>query len=308
MRAEQDDGDGRVIIGGRRIYILPTRYGLMYATLLLLMLLGSLNYDNQPAYLLTFILVGLGLNAMYQTWRNLRGIRLHMLHAEPVFCGHDMTLRLRLDSVDARPRYAIQMQLADSACVDDLPDNSESIVMTLQAASRQRGWYSVPRITLSTRYPLGLFTAWCYAAPKTRILVYPAPADQNMLVRHTLQDGEELASAEHGSDDFVGLREYRPGDPPRHIDWKSYARERGLMSKQFSSPQGTPILIDWHALHSKDVEWKISLLTRAVLDADQAGRRYALQLPGQFIEAASGAAHRHACLQALACFEPDTHA
>ena len=57
-RVEQVTASGRAEIGAQRIYILPTRYGMIYATLVFLMLLGAVNYGNNPAHLLTFLLAG----------------------------------------------------------------------------------------------------------------------------------------------------------------------------------------------------------------------------------------------------------
>lgn len=302
MRAERGNASGQVLVGGRRIYILPTRYGLMFAVLVGLMLIGALNYDNQPAYLLTFTLVGLGANAMYQTWRNLRGVRVEALHCQPAFCGHPLALRFRLHSVDGAPRFAIQLQLDGQLAIDDLPADGEQRIFGLSVDTHQRGIYRVERLVVSTRYPLGLFNAWCYVAPGGEALVYPNPGDgvaAQRVAQYSLEGEREGGS---GSDDFAGLRDYRPGDAPRHIDWKSLARERGLMTKQFSSQQGASVLLDWSALASRDVEWKLSQLTRAVLDAEQAGLRYALRLPGTLLPSAGGNAHLHACLRALACY------
>ena len=41
-----------IVLGRRRIYILPTRQGLGFAVLLVAMLLGSANYDNGLGYVL----------------------------------------------------------------------------------------------------------------------------------------------------------------------------------------------------------------------------------------------------------------
>ena len=40
----------------RRIYVLPTRFGLAYSCVLVVMLLGALNYNNNPAMLLTCLI------------------------------------------------------------------------------------------------------------------------------------------------------------------------------------------------------------------------------------------------------------
>ena len=45
----------------RRVYVLPTRFGLFYAALVFTMALGALNYNNNPALLLALLLLGLAL-------------------------------------------------------------------------------------------------------------------------------------------------------------------------------------------------------------------------------------------------------
>src|SRR4051812_42155337 len=73
--ARRRQGEDRlpVQIATRRIYILPTRAGLAFAALLLLMLLAGLNYGNSIALLITFLLAGFGLIAMHLCHRNLAG-------------------------------------------------------------------------------------------------------------------------------------------------------------------------------------------------------------------------------------------
>lgn len=307
MRSDSGDAQGRVRLSGRRIYILPTRYGVILAVLLLLMLIGAVNYNNQPAYLLTFILVGLAANAMYQTWRNLAGIQLECLPGEPVFAGQPLTLQLRLFSNDSRAHYAIQLLLGTAVAIDDMPTQHTGQLLTLTLDSHCRGPYRIDRLVVSTRYPFGLFNAWAYASPTCHTLVYPKPGDIGIAPSAVAVEGTGTQHAPDGNDDFVGLRDYRVGDSPQHIDWKRLAAERGVYTRQFANEVGTPVLLDWAGLGSLDVEWKLSQLTRAVLDAERAGLRYALALPGQQIAADQGETHLHACLRALACYtETDT--
>ena len=59
--------------------------------------------------------------------------------------------------------------------------------------------------------------------------------------------------------------------------------------------------LDWHALAGVDYELRVSRLARWIDEAERDGRRYRLLLPGQPpLGPAQGAAHRHACLRALA--------
>ena len=57
----------------------------------------------------------------------------------------------------------------------DLAAESEC-ELVLQCPSRRRGWCQAGRITIETRYPLGLFRAWSYWQPAMSALVYPRPA------------------------------------------------------------------------------------------------------------------------------------
>jgi uncharacterized protein (DUF58 family) len=61
------------------------------------------------------------------------------------------------------------------------------------------------------------------------------------------------------------------------------------------------MLLDWRSLPAAmDVEARLSRLTRWVLQAEQAGQRFGLMLPGLEIEPDAGPAHRARCLEALA--------
>ena len=71
----------------RRVYILPTAVGLVYALMAFTMLLGSMNYNNNLSFVLTFLLTGLGFVSMHQCQRNLVGLELGFAGVDPVFAG-----------------------------------------------------------------------------------------------------------------------------------------------------------------------------------------------------------------------------
>src|SRR3569623_543661 len=62
---------GPVDVSRRRVYIVPTRFGYLFAVMLLVMLLGAMNYSNSMAFALTFLLSSMGLIAMHHTHGNL---------------------------------------------------------------------------------------------------------------------------------------------------------------------------------------------------------------------------------------------
>src|SRR3546814_17338047 len=67
---------GPIAIPRNRVYIVPTRFGYVFALMLLVMLLGAMNYSNSMAFMLTFLLEGLGLTCMQHTHANLHNLQL----------------------------------------------------------------------------------------------------------------------------------------------------------------------------------------------------------------------------------------
>jgi uncharacterized protein (DUF58 family) len=300
IRIEQPDADGAIEIGARRIYILPTRYGFIYGTLLFLMLLGAVNYGNNPAHLLTFLLAGLGSNAIYLTWRNLRGLVLRCRGAVPVFAGQPSRFVVELDAGEReRPAIQIGFEGSDPQLVD-LPVDRQ-LTATLTITDLPRGLHPPGRLVVSTVYPLGLFRAWCYIDTATELLVYPRPGASWQPPGDT---GARLDGGYHGSgnDDFAGLRGYQAGDPPSQMDWKSYARERGLNTRQFSGQAAAPLWLDWGDAPGTTEEHRLSALTRAVLEAEASDRVYGLRTPTLSISPGRGVIQRHQCLRHLAIY------
>ena len=77
-----------------RVYILPTGVGLVYGLMTFAMLMGSMNYNNNLSFVLSFILASLGLVSMHQCQRNLVGLELSFAGVEPVFAGQSARFRV----------------------------------------------------------------------------------------------------------------------------------------------------------------------------------------------------------------------
>lgn len=300
LRRQRLTSGSSVRIGRRYIYILPTRYGWIFGLLLALMLLASLNYDNNPAYLLTFLLIGVGSNGIFFTWRNLHGLVLRARPPRPVFAGEQAQLMLSVEG-EGRERPALEFSLARSGLLVDTGRGPRQILLEISTA--HRGWLDPGTLVLATRYPLGLFRAWSIIEMGEPILVYPRPSEAADLPSSLLQDLEHSSRNQEGGDELYGLREFRTGDTLSHTDWKSLARGRGLMTKQFSDPKREhPCFIDWRMFEPWDTETRLSMMARLVIDAHEGQQLYGLSLPGRVISPARGVRHYHRCLEALALF------
>ena len=291
----------------RNVYILPTRAGLLYGAALVTMLLASINYALSLGFMLTFLLGAIALVAMLHTFRNLSSLVLRPGRCDPVFTGQPAELNLLAINPGTTPRLALVFEVPGAARRESVDLGvSESRTVRLAVPSSKRGWMQVPRLTIETEYPLGLWRAWTWWQPAIRVLVYPAPeSPAPALPDATGIEGEGGGSAA-SDEDLAGIRPYRFGDSPRRIAWRSMAgtASDALLSKHFEGNARLELRLSWQALPlALDTEARVSRLTRWVLDAHQAQARWSLELPGVLIEADGGLAHRDRCLEALATLE-----
>ena len=286
----------------RRIYVLPTRFGLFYGVLLLVMVAGALNYNNNPGLLLGLLLVGAGLASLVAAQLQLSDLSVVAIEAPPVPAGAALQVRMHALAEPGRVRRGLRVGPDDGAPVEHAVLNLEDGrgQATLAFPTEQRGWFDLPRLSVATTRPLGLARAWALVWPEQPLLVYPAPEDAGPPLPEG--HGEQAQSRLHPSgDDVHHLRSYRTGDARRAIAWKHSARRDSLLVREYEQPLGTDIVLDWHALTGLGTEARISRLARWVDEAERDGRRYRMVLPGQpDLGPDHGAGHRHACLRALA--------
>jgi uncharacterized protein (DUF58 family) len=295
---------GPVTLGQRRVYILPTGGGLMYGVTILLMLIGSINYNLSLGYVLVFLLAGNGMVSMLHTWRNLARISLRPGKAAPVFAGELARFRIQVENPGSLRRTSLAVQLSGQQPeYFDVATGAPTEVEAKMPAA-MRGVLHPGRFRIFTTYPLGLFYAWAIVELDMHCLVYPKPEAGNVPLPPAQAVTGEGSATGAGEDDFAGLRTFHPGDSPRRIAWKAFARNEVFLSKQFSGSAAAQLWLDYGDIpDAYGLEAKLSRLARWVIESEAAGLKYGLRLPGGEYDPDSGALHRDHCLKALALFK-----
>ncbi|MES1195586.1 MAG: DUF58 domain-containing protein, partial [Steroidobacter sp.] len=289
-------------ITNRRIYILPTRLGLMYAAIVFAMALGGMNYGNNLALMLAFMLTAMGFVAMHHCHRNLAGLRVHSIANEPVFAGQLAHLQLAVENDSSQMRFAIMAEANEQAGAPIKVDAHNSAQLSLPQLTSKRGWLKVERLSLSTRYPFGLFRAWTVLHLDLGCLVYPKPSDQRSTPPPASVDIRTASNQRRGEDEYSSLREFHAGDSPHRIAWKAYARSEELLVKQYAGATATAYVLDWDKLAGLDIETRLSQLCRWIVDAHQQGIAYGIKMPGLQSNPQLGEVYRQQCLKTLALF------
>lgn len=297
-----------LLLTQRNVYILPTRPGWMLALTLLVMLVGSINYQLNLGYLLTFLLAGSAVVGMHVSHGTLRGITLHLVPPTPCFAGTAAQLHITLSSAQARTRYGIGLAVnghSDWVYVDVPPLGSATT--TVGWVPPARGRHALPTLSAETRFPLGTFRVWTVWRPAATVLVYPTPeGSPPPLPPGVPKAGKAAASPAAPTGEFDGVRAYRRGDPLKAVVWKRVAQavasgSGDLVSRDNASAQHSHELwLDWQHTGTADTELRASRLTAWLLQAERLGQSYGLRVPGREFPPDQGGNHRLLCLEALA--------
>lgn len=285
----------------KRIFILPTGYGLFFLLIAALLFLGGINYENNLIMALSFLMVSLFMVAILHTFRNLAGLLVRAGRMLPGHAGAEGALELVLHADDRHPHLSLWLHWpqAPREHVSVLPGEEKSV--WLQLALPRRGYVRPGRLVIESRYPLGLVRAWSQLDMAHPCLAWPraVPSEQRPATggeADAAQRTRQLA----GSDEFHGLRRYQSGDPPRLVDWKAYARGRGLHSKEFVDPAEGWLWLDWHTMPGVDAETRLSRLAWWVLRLAESNQRYGLILPGGTLPPGQGPEQQRQALDMLA--------
>ena len=287
----------------QRIYILPTRAGVAFFVVLLVILFGAINYENSLAFMLSFLLGAIGFLGMMHTHQNLNHLGLSVLPAAPVFAGQTASFPLLLSAPASSRHLNIQFRSGDGEVTRASVTGGVEARAQVSLPAHRRGRLHLPRVRVYTEFPLGLFHAWSWVELQSQCLVYPQPDARAARFQYGGRQSGNLSSMQAGNDDFAGIRDYHKGDSPMHLAWKAIARTGELQTKQFHAEAGNEIWLSWYRLpDSMDTEQRLSVLCRWILEADRQGLRYGLEIPGYKSVADSGLQHRHRCLKQLALF------
>ena len=288
-----------------RIYILPTREGIIYALLILILLAAAINFNNSLIFFFTFLMAGMGIISMHMTQNNLLHLQFSIAHVTPVFCDQILNLPLIIQSAKkdlSSSHYSIAIELEhNNLLFTDVFEHDKS-TLQLNSPTTKRGQFILPNLTISSRYPLGLFRAWANIKLQCNAIVYPQQSINKTYQPLSGTESEGQSPKGRGFDDFSGFRSYQSGDSLKHIHWKAYAREQGLLCKTFSGSNNHEYWLNYDELIG-DIESRLSQLCYLVVQAEQSGDRYGLILANQTIHISSGSTHQHQCLKTLALFQ-----
>ena len=289
-----------------KIRLRPNKIGFGFIALSIAMLLAAINYGNNLVFFISFLLLALMGNSAWQTRRHLKSCQIQPLSPPPRFDGEVGAWPIQIESSLTNPSIHAQAGEAEPLTLNLTAGRTELVELALHPMPRGR--YATPDVVLSTRYPIGLWTAetrwaslpyWQWVYPKP---VGEAPLPTNVLPAHAENADVSLQS---GDDQFDHLRTYVPGDALSRIAFKHYARSGQLVTQHWQSSEAIhdEIILDYGQLTGR-TEVRLQQLARWILTLAADQRPFTLKLPGEADRQGADSTHVTRCLETLTLFSP----
>jgi len=301
----------------RRLYILPTRAGLAWALLLLVMLLAGLNYNNSIGLILSFLLAGIALVIMFDCHRTLHGLAIVAAEADDAFAGAAGELRVGIANGSRLPRRGLTLvPAADTSAWGRIRPGTAAApgsapldlavqqtgVLHCRFAARRRGRQAIDALVLSSTQPGGLYRCWTWLHLPLQAIVYPAPQGPEPLPAPHGHRSLAGAAAAGGDEEWAALRPFQPGDSSRAVAWKLFARGAPLLVARYEAVRGSEHQFDLATTPGRDLEARLCQLAAWIVAAEHRGEGYALRIDDVYVPPGLGPAHRQRCLRALALY------
>jgi uncharacterized protein (DUF58 family) len=141
---------------------------------------------------------------------------------------------------------------------------------------KKRGYDSLPRLILQSSYPSDLFRAWKVFKKNENVLVYPARIGQKDFPQNSTQIENSLGLIRE-------IRDYKPGDSPKRIHWRSLAKNKQLRTLVYEGEEGKKCHFDWSEVKHLPTEQALSQMALWVSLAEKQNYNWTLELPKKTI-------------------------
>lgn len=270
---------------------------------------AAVNTGNNLLYLLLGAMLGFIGVSGWLSERAVRGLSVSRKVPRGVTVGRPVRIEYRVTNHKGwLPSYAVDLSeegLPRRAFVPFLPAGSSTVARSLHHFTR-RGVYPLHALTLGTGFPFGLFRKERDLSVPGELVIWPRTDRSVREVEpaggRRARRGAALTASPGGRGEYRGLREYRPGDDPRDIHWRTTARLSAPVVREYErdAAEDLEICLDLRGEPGGRAEAAVEIAAALAARALRTGRRFGLTAHGVEIPPDSGAGHLERVLDALA--------
>ncbi|WP_230661323.1 DUF58 domain-containing protein [Psychrobacter sp. I-STPA10] len=314
----------------RNVYIFFSREGMLYALLLVITFILGVNYANNLVLGLCFYLASIWVISLHLTFAHVSGLKINLRDIQMAAVGEPIWVTIEIENDKSKPSRQVQLHFDYKNEIHNkiTPDNAnkqqqlaqlglehthtlasvqEKVLVRLPLIADKRGRLQLPRLIVSSVYPLGIMRAWSYVYFARPAWVAPKPIEfdwQHANVDTSEEDSDWSVHSRKGQNDFDTLEEYVAGESLARVSWAHVARGQGMLTKQFADTVGKELVLDYANMPASDHETKLSMLAYAVKKLGETQEPFMLRLPNEKLTSdlviGQGDAYMQACLLRLA--------
>lgn len=290
----------------------PTRDGWWCLAAAIGLGFAAMNTGNNLLYLLVSMLLGLIIVSGMLSEQSIRGLRFVPVLPEEAEANRPALLGVRVVNTKRwRASYSIVLEVLDetggrrAAHLARLDPGAAQLV-TWEVTYARRGRHPFPRLRLMTRFPFGLFVKAGQLALDGDVVVFPAMRPVDPTVLRELALGSGVSRRRGRGSDLYNLREYRAGDDPRLIHWRSSAKVAELMVRELEADTAREVRIVLVGDGAERDRLEVGLSDAASIASHllRAGGAVELVAPAAAVPLGRGRRHRRTVLTALALYDP----
>jgi len=280
---------------------------------------AALNTGNNLLYLLLGSMLGFITVSSWLSEQAIRALRVERRGPRSVTVGHDLRLTYEVENLKPHlPSLAVEISesgLPEPAFLAHVPAGGRARARSINSFVR-RGIYPLGTVTLSTGFPFGLFRKERDLELPGEVVVWPRTdrpvREPTPGAGRVPRVGSSSQAASGSRGEYRSLRRYRIGDDARDIHWKSSARLREPVLREYERDGAETrwICLDVRGEPGEAAEVAIEVAASLAARAVGQHRPFALVVGEHVLEPGDGSGHLDRALDILARvdFSPDAPA
>jgi len=270
--------------------------------------LAAINTGNNLLHLLLGAMLGLLLLSGWLSERVIRNVTVERRFPHALSAGREARLTYRVRNHKSRlPSFSLEITdrgLPIGAFVPRLPAG-EMVEVSASTVLERRGVVRLSAVSISTTFPFGLFRKAGDLPLPGELVVWPR-TDRSIRVPtiggRIPRDAQARRGPAGPRGEYRGLRQYRAGDDPRDIHWRTSARRETPVIREYDRDASHTVWIclDLGAEPGDEAESTVEAAASLAARTMAEGRRFALLAGERLLRPGLGPGQLETVLDALA--------
>lgn len=239
----------------------------------------AMAYGNNLVFIVCFSLTCMGMILAKNINNTIEQVHIVSAEVKLAFAEPNQNIYVLITnrSNESLEDLYISMKSKNSLKVKTRLNPQESQVIEYPWNISSRGYQKLPTIVVSSEYPSGLFHSWKILSSDRTTLVFPARKGSLHVPLFQFQSQESVGVIRE-------IRDYRPGDSPKRIHWRSLAKNQQLRTLVHEAESDRKCHLKWEDTSTLDLESRLSQMCLWVDMAEKNGYDWTLKLPHKTID------------------------